>query len=266
MSLCVPGGPAECFDPRHYAYRTSDERHRRFTAANLCSELDGYEPAWRVFYADITAVASAAAAVFVANSGAELAKSSRSALRAPAEDLGLLQAEADRWRCTALRSIRNATARTKYRDQHFTRITGDPAIRLNRADIGSAGITFVALFAFFSLRTLRALRSLCAGLSLRSGNTLDTLSPLRSGRPLRSGLTFWARLLATAGESESNADCDYRKYPHAMPPCVRPLMVARNIQIARGRFGPPKDIVASTAPRAPLLGANFKSENDDGRV
>ena len=50
----------------------------------------------------------------------------------------------------------------KCRDQHFVRITSDGAIGLNRADIGSAGITFVALFSVWTLRALRA------GLSLRS--------------------------------------------------------------------------------------------------
>jgi hypothetical protein len=118
----------------------------------------------------------------------------------------------------------------KCRDQHFVRITSDGAIGLNRADIGSAGITFVALFSVWTLRALRA------GLSLRSKSALYTPVPTVLDSLLGSlpqPARAKTRLTATIGKilmrcalRSTTGDC--RLYVFRWPEAPEPLCYAES--------------------------------------
>ena len=132
------------------------------------------------------------------------------------------ETKTNRWRRTALRSVRSAAARAKRRDQHFVRITSHGAIGLNRADIGSAGITFVALFSVWTLRALRA------GLSLRSKSALYTLS----ARPVPAVLGSLPGSLPQPARAKTRLTAT--KNPNARPAIDDRRLQAVRIQMARG--------------------------------
>jgi hypothetical protein len=139
--------------------------------------------------------------------------------------LWLAQAETDRRRRAAFRSVGSPAARTEDRDQRFTCIARDGLIGLNGANARGGGVTLFSLVTFFSLGALWPLRSLRAGLALRSWHALNALSPLRSGRTLCAGIALRSRIPAAACQRDDESDRDYWKNPHASPLALhRPII------------------------------------------
>src|SRR5229473_2216697 len=138
-------------------------------------------------------------------------------LSKPPRGLWLAQAETHRRRRAAFRTIGSAAARTEHGDQHFIVLAIDRAIGLNGADAYAAAIPLVTFVALFSFCTLRSLRSLGASLPLRPWNALYSLSALRPRRALRSGITLRSRVPAATRQSDHQTDGDDWKNLHPSP-------------------------------------------------
>ena len=148
-----------------------------------------------------------------------------------------LQAKPNCGRRGAFRSIGYASAGTEHGHQHFARVACCGTIGLNGSNGGAAYIalgtrvafgagltlgTKIALWARLTLgtrRALRTLRPLCAGLALCSRDALHALRPLRAGWTLRTWLALRPGILAACAKRQSQTNCEYRKNPHATPPC-----------------------------------------------
>ena len=120
---------------------------------------------------------------------------------------GLLpQAQTDGRRCAAFGSVRCASARAEYRDQHLVGVAADCSISLDHAQVCGSGIALVASRAlltrraFLTWRPLRTLWSLRPLGALRAGDALNALRPLRSCRPLRARVTFGTGIAAACGQ------------------------------------------------------------------
>ena len=134
----------------------------------------------------------------------------------PAKKLsGLLQAQANRGRCPALRAIRSAAAGTKYRHQRFGCLAAHRAIGFDRPEVRRRGIASIALIAFRALLSrsallagsaLWSLRPLSSGLTLGARYALHALCTLRTRGTLGPRVTFGTWVFAARGERNRNAD------------------------------------------------------------
>jgi hypothetical protein len=147
------------------------------------------------------------------------------------------QAQTNGRGCSALGAVRRPATRAEYRHQNFRRFAADRTIRLDGANAGDACVTLrtcvtlgtrltfgtdVTLWAHLTLgtrRALRTLRPLCAGLALCSRDALHALRPLRAGWTLRTWLALRPGIPAACTKCQSHTDYEYRKNPHATPPC-----------------------------------------------
>jgi hypothetical protein len=119
------------------------------------------------------------------------------------EDSGLLQAQANRWRSPALRTVRRPTARTEHGYQRFTRLAAHRPFGLDGPDVRGRSVALVAFSAFLTRGSLRSLRSLGPRLSLHARDTLYALRTLRTCGSLWPWVTF--------GTGVSPASCERKR-------------------------------------------------------